>query len=131
MCYFLYISTDVEISSDIISSYDKTHDIHIDKINEYLELIDSKSYYLIHRQCSCDFIRASNNSFNELSELFKILKKPFELVLLDANLTPDTDKHLSELFNSRFLSESLRLNKFLYYFPLKISTSKIYIIRAC
>lgn len=128
MCFFLYIATSEEIPTSTLTQYQQEHNIYILQINEYLNVTVPQQYYLIHRQCSCDFIRENDNSYNELSTLFKGLTKPFDIILLDATINPDTDKHCSEVITNRKLSESLDLDSFLVNYPTRLTDSKIYTI---
>lgn len=128
MCFFLHIATNDKIPSSTLTHYQQKHDIHLDQINEYLNVTVPQHYYLIHRQCSCDFIREINNSYNELSILFKGLSKPFDMILLDATITPDTNTHLSEIITNRQITESVSLNDFLINYPTILTVSKIYTI---
>lgn len=126
MCYFLYLGLSKEIPESILTMYQQEHDIYIDEIKDSLSVNIPRYYYLIHRQCSCDFIRDNNNSYDALSKLFKNLAKPIDVILLDANITPDIDDHLSEVITSEHLTQSLRLNKFLSKYPTNLVISKVY-----
>ncbi|MDQ6419926.1 hypothetical protein RB620_10820 [Paenibacillus sp. LHD-117] len=126
MCYFLYVATKDEISEGLVELYQQDHNIYFDKVNEYLKINVSNQYYLIHRQCSCDFIRTSDNSYNEISALFNILSKPFEIILLDKSNFPDVE--LDDVIINDTLTEELSLNKFLMLYPDKLVSSRKYIV---
>ncbi|OUS75354.1 hypothetical protein B1748_17910 [Paenibacillus sp. MY03] len=126
MCYFLYLVTVDEIAVNIISDFQNNHDIHFNKVNEYLKEKASKNYYLIHRQCSCDFIRNVDNNYNEISSILIQLKKPFEVILLDKTKQPHIE--IDDVISNVLATEKISLEDFLLIYPTKFISSKKYIV---
>ncbi|MHA6484450.1 hypothetical protein ACX1C1_21370 [Paenibacillus sp. strain BS8-2] len=126
MCNFLYIVTDDEIPGNLLDYYQENHDIHFNKINEYLKEKVSQHYYLIHRQCSCDFIRDVDNNYTEVSSILRQLIRPFEVILLDQTKHPNIE--IDDVIANGLASEKISLDNFLLIYPTKLISSKKYLI---
>lgn len=126
MCYFLYVGVKQYLTNHLINL--KTNDIAIDFVNEYLG-IDTMgyNYYLIHRQCSCDFIRKLDNNKNEIMELFDTIKDDFQIIIIFESGS-DQDDNTHQLSRVLLNTTTIKIDHttLLSQYPNKLHNNVVY-----
>ncbi|MBC8080910.1 MAG: hypothetical protein H7X86_11235, partial [Gorillibacterium sp.] len=119
MCNFLYFGTTKQLPEKTIQNYQEEFEIAITSSNQYLNLDTQEiQYYLIHRQCSCEFVGTNAANRLEILALFQELPKPLQvLLLLDDGAHKDFDAYVGNIFKGFRKTEKMSFDDFQSVYP--------------